>query len=70
MLPFLKPKRMAASIAQRIKPNGTLESQSDEKQDRPTDLASKLINAVHAKDAQAVQDVIDAIMGNEVENEE
>lgn len=61
---------MAASIAQRVKPNGSLESQSDEKQDRPTDLASKLINAIHAKDSQAVQDVIDAIMGKEVEENE
>jgi len=68
-LPFLKPKQMAATIIAKVKPNGTLESKSDEKPNKDLSGAEALISAIHAKDAQAVMDALAKLDSVEDSNE-
>lgn len=58
MLPFLKPKRIAEAVM----------AQPEQPEDNSTlEAANKLIEAVHAKDAQAVADILASLKG--IENE-
>lgn len=64
MLPFLRPKRLSATIIEnRAKPKVENEDKSDS-------AAMALINAIHAKDPEAVEAAINQLMKPEPENEQ
>lgn len=55
MLPFLQPKKIASSVIETRKADGNVKPESETPS---TDLAEKLIEAIHAKDVEAVSAVL------------
>jgi hypothetical protein len=64
MLPFLKPKNIASTIISSYKPEGKLADEHEEGDMHPELMkhAESLISAVHAKDAKAVAEAMQAMM--------
>jgi hypothetical protein len=62
MLPFLKPKKVAAVIVANRQPDGSMESEGSEDEMDPglMAVAEDLIRAVHGKDARAVAQALQA----------
>lgn len=62
VLPFLKPKRLASTIIASRKANGTAgESKSEDSEHPLTGKAESLIQAIHAKDASAVAELLGSL---------
>lgn len=61
MLPFLDKKKIAASIAAKVTPAGKVESEAQEGEHKFASIAKKLIDAVHAKDTNAVAEVFEEL---------
>lgn len=62
MLPFLKPDKMASVVMAARKPDGSLEPKGEEGEMDHGKLsaAEDLIRAIHAKDAKAVAEAMQA----------
>lgn len=62
MLPFLAPKKIASVIMAKTKPEGGVEDERHEDEQDPglMSAAEDLISAVHAKDAAAVAEALEA----------
>jgi hypothetical protein len=66
MLPFLQPKKLAATIMASHKVEGGVKDEHKEDEHAPELVkhAEALISAIHAKDATAVADAMSAIMAH------
>ncbi len=62
MIPFMEPKKLASVIVAKRKPSGETEIKGEEGEAMPEAvmLAEELIRAVHAKDAEAVAEALEA----------
>jgi len=66
ILPFLKPKKLAATIIAHRKSDGTRAPDQHEGEEKPElmGMAEKLIGAVHSKDAKSVAEVVREMHGH------